>query len=261
MQAVIGKIKEIQTGQVGILVYSTKNGNIVATHNNELYVPLASAAKVAIGFAVAKMVKDKLISWNDTLHHIKFNPNEDSAQLYPHLQGRATLTLSKAVEVMIACHDSYIAHSVVMHCGGWDTVKEYVSTNFSKIHIQENPRDEKNIGELKQVLSLLLHIFQGYKSAPELWEPIISGMVMQQGEYEGIPYYHLAHMTGGLSTATINIGIIGMFHEFPFLYVIGGKDLPNRFDNKEVDETILEALKCLYKEYKMTSETNVVTDN
>ncbi|MFL0403335.1 serine hydrolase [Bacillus nitratireducens] len=261
MQAVIGKIKEIQTGQVGILVYSTKNGNIVATHNNELYVPLASAAKVAIGFAVAKMVKDKLISWSDTLHHIKFNPNEDSAQLYPHLQGRATLTLSKAAEVMIACHDSYIAQSIVIHCGGWDTVKEYVSTNFSKIHIQENPRDEKNIGELKQVLSLLLHIFQGYKSAPELWEPIISGMVMQQGEYEGIPYYHLAHMTGGLSTATINIGIIGMFHEFPFLYVIGEKDLPNRFDNKEVDETILEALKCLYKEYKMTSETNVVTDN
>ncbi|MDR4172374.1 serine hydrolase [Bacillus nitratireducens] len=261
MQDVIGKIKEIQSGQVGVIVYSTKYENIIASYNNELYVPLASAAKVAIGFAVAKMVKDKQINWNDTLHHIKFNPNEDSAQLYPHLQDRATLTLSKAVEVMIACHDSYIAQSIVMHCGGWDTVREYVSTNFSKIHIQENPRDEQNVGELNQVHSLLVHIFQGYKSAPELWEPIISGMVMQQGEYEGIPYYHLAHMTGGLSTATINIGIIGMFHEFPFLYVIGGKDLPNRFDNKEVDETILEALKCLYKEYKMTSETNVVTDN
>ncbi|MGG5737146.1 MULTISPECIES: serine hydrolase [Bacillus cereus group] len=253
MQAVIGKIKEIQIGQVGILVYSTKNGNIVATHNDELYVPLASAAKVAIGFAVAKMVKDKLISWSDKLHHIKYNPNEDSAQLYPHLQDRATLTLSKAVEVMVACHDSYIAQSIVMHCGGWDTIREYVSTNFSKIHIQENPKDEKNIGELKQVLSLLLHIFQGHKSAPELWEPIISGMVRQQGDYESIPYYHLAHMTGGLPTATINIGIIGMFHEFPFLYVIGGKDLPNRFNNKMVDETITEALKCLYKEYKKVS--------
>lgn len=202
MQAVIKKIKEIQIGQVGILVYSTKNGNIVATHNNELYVPLASAAKVAIGFAVARMVKDKQINWNDTLHHIKFNPNEDSVQLYPHLQGRTTLTLSKAVEVMIACHDSYIAHSVVMHCGGWETVRE-------------------NVGELNQVLSLLVHIFQGYKSEPELWEPIINGMVRQQGDYEGIPYYHLAHMTGGLSTAIINIGIIGMFHKFPFLYVIG----------------------------------------
>ncbi|PET93684.1 hypothetical protein CN527_29295 [Bacillus cereus] len=261
MQDVIGKIKEIQSGQVGVIVYSTKYENIIASYNNELYVPLASAAKVAIGFAVAKMVKDKQINWNDTLHHIKYNPNEDSAQLYPHLQDRATLALSKAVEVMIACHDSYIAQSIVMHCGGWDTIREYVSTYFSKIHIQENPRDEQNVGELNQVHSLLVHIFQGYKSEPELWEPIINGMVRQQGEYENIPYYHLAHMTGGLPTATINIGIIGMFHEFPFLYVIGGRDLPNRFDNKEVDETILEALKCLYKEYKMTSEVNVVTDN
>ncbi|WP_212935762.1 serine hydrolase, partial [Bacillus hominis] len=241
--------KEIQTGQVGILVYSTKNGNIVASHNNELYVPLASAAKVAIGFVVAKMVKDKQISWNDTLHHIKFNPNEDSEQLYPHLQGRNTLTLNKAVEVMIACHDSYIAKSIVMYCGGWDTVREYISTYFSKIHIQENPRDEQNVGELNQVLSLLVHIFQGYKSEPVVWEPIINGMVRQQGEYEGIPSYHLAHMTGGLPTATINIGIMGMFHEFPFLYVIGGEDLPNRLENKDVDETITTALKYIYKEY------------
>ena len=65
--------------------------------------------------------------------------------------------------------------------------------------------------------------FQGYKSEAELWEPIISGMVRQQGEYEGIHSYHLAHMTGGLSSAAINIGIIGIFNEFPFLYVIGEK--------------------------------------
>lgn len=66
------------------------------------------------------MVKENKCNWNDILHHVKFNPNEDSAQLYPHLQGRRTLTLSKAVEVMIACHDSYVAQSVVMYCGGWD---------------------------------------------------------------------------------------------------------------------------------------------
>lgn len=140
-----------------------------------------------------------------------------------------------------------------MHCGGWDTVREYISTYFTKIHIQEYPRDEQNVGELNQVHSPLVHIFQGYKSEPELWEPIINGMVRQQGNYEGIPYYHLAHMTGGLPTATINIGIMGMFNEFPFLYVIGGKDLPDRFNNKLVDETIKEALKCLYKEYKRVS--------
>ena len=46
-------------------------------------------------------------------------------------------------------------------------------------------------------------------------------MVRQQGEYEGIHSYHLAHMTGGLSSAAINIGIIGIFNEFPFLYVMG----------------------------------------
>lgn len=78
-------------------------------------------------------------------------------------------------------------------------------------------------------------------------------MVRQQGDYEGIPYYHIAHMTGGLPTATINIGIMGMFHEFPFVYVIGGKDLPDRINNKKVDDTITEALKCMYEEYKKVS--------
>ena len=78
------------------------------------------------------MVKENKHNWNDILHHIKFNPHEDSAQLYPHLQGRTSLTLSQAVEVMIACHDSCVAQSVVMHCGGWDAVKMYAQTYFSK---------------------------------------------------------------------------------------------------------------------------------
>ncbi|OFD78245.1 hypothetical protein BWGOE8_27550 [Bacillus mycoides] len=56
-------------------------------------------------------------------------------------------------------------------------------------------------------------------------------------------------MTGGLPTATINIGIMGMFNELPFLYVIGGKDLPERVHNIEVDETIATALKYIYKAY------------
>ncbi|MBE7098636.1 serine hydrolase [Bacillus cereus] len=249
MQTIIEKMKEMQPGQLGVIVYSTKYDNIIASYNNELYVPLASAAKVAIGFAVANMVKSKQISWNDILHQIKFNPKEDSAQLYPHLQGRDTLSLSKAVEVMIACHDGYIAKAIVMHCGGWDSIRKYVSTYFSKIYVQENPRDEQNVGELNQVHSLLVHIFRGYKSEPELWEPIINGMVMQQGEYEGIPYYHVAHMTGGLPTAIINIGIIGVFNEFPVLYVIGGKDLPYRSEHNEIDEVFAVSLKYIYKEY------------
>ncbi len=100
---------------------------------------------------------------------------------------------------------------------------------FQKFIYKENARDEKNVGELNQVLSLLVHIFQGYKVEPAVWEPIINGMVRQQGDYESIPYFHLAHMTGGLPTATINIGIMGMFNEFPFLYVIGEKIYPSEF--------------------------------
>nr|WP_186793230.1 hypothetical protein [Bacillus cereus] len=40
-----------------------------------------------------------------------------------------------------------------------------------------------------------------------------------------------------------------MFNEFPLLYVMGGKDLPNRRENKEVDEEFAAALKRIYKEY------------
>lgn len=161
METVIQKMKEIQSDHVGIAIYSTKNNRIVASYNSELNIPLASAAKVTIGFVVAQMVKENKCNWDDILHHVKLNPHEDSAQLYPHLQGRRTLTLSKAVEVMIACHDSYVAQSVVMYCGGWDVVKTYAQTYFSKIHIQEDARDEKNVGELNEVLSLLVHIFRG----------------------------------------------------------------------------------------------------
>jgi len=40
-----------------------------------------------------------------------------------------------------------------------------------------------------------------------------------------------------------------MFNEFPLLYVMGGKDLPNRRENKEVDEAFAAVLKYIYKEY------------
>lgn len=39
-----------------------------------------------------------------------------------------------------------------------------------------------------------------------------------------------------------------MFNEFPLLYVMG-KDLPNRRENKEVDEAFAAVLKYIYKEY------------
>ncbi len=134
-------------------IYSTKDNRIVASYNNELNIPLASAAKLVIGFVVTQMVKENKHNWNDILHHIKFNPHEDSAQLYPHLQGRTSLTLSQAVEVMIACHDSCV--TVSCNALWWMGCCENVRTNvLFKIYIQENARDEKNVGELSEVLAL-----------------------------------------------------------------------------------------------------------
>ncbi|HFJ9473341.1 MULTISPECIES: hypothetical protein [Bacillus] len=40
-----------------------------------------------------------------------------------------------------------------------------------------------------------------------------------------------------------------MFNEFPLLYVMREKDLPNRRENKEVDEAFAVVLKYIYKEY------------
>ncbi|WP_410982810.1 serine hydrolase [Bacillus cereus] len=248
MEEVIKKIKEIKSGQVGIVVYSAESQNIVALYNDDVVVPLASVAKIAIGFAVAKMIEEKQVRWSDEIDNIAFSHKEDSKEIYPHLQGRTVLTLRNAVEVMIACHDNFIAQSVVSFCGGWEEVNKRIQSSFSKINITKDPRDAKNVGKLKQVLKLLIRIFQGYESNPVLWEPIINGMVRQQGNYEGILNYHLTHMTGGLPTAFINIGILGTFHENPLLYVIGGMDLPNRYENQEVDSKIIEVLRCLYKE-------------
>lgn len=56
-------------------------------------------------------------------------------------------------------------------------------------------------------------------------------------------------MIGGLFIVIINIGIIGMFNEFLFFYVMGGKDLLNWRENKEVDEVFVVVLKYIYKEY------------
>ncbi|TKI15782.1 hypothetical protein FC683_30670, partial [Bacillus cereus] len=58
METVINKIKEVQSNYVGMEIYSTKNNRIVASYNSELNIPLASAAKLVIGFVVAQMVKE-----------------------------------------------------------------------------------------------------------------------------------------------------------------------------------------------------------
>ena len=119
MNNVIEKLKQIDVGEVGITIYSTKQKKEIASLNSELTVPLASAAKVAIAFCVAKWVEDDVIKWDALVEEVSFNPEEDSKELYPHLQNRPTLSLREAVEVMTDCRDSYIARTIVEFCGGW----------------------------------------------------------------------------------------------------------------------------------------------
>lgn len=249
MQKVIDKLKEIEIGEVGIIVYSNFEKDIVLSLNKELLVPLASSAKVAIAFCIAKFVEEGHFKWNDIVKDIIFNPDEDSNQIYPHFQNRESLALSEAVEVMIACHDSFVANRIVQFCGGWESINNKINSNFMNINVTQNPRDLNNNGKLSEMLELLRIIFQGYKNNPELWIPIINGLVRQRCEVEGIPNHFLNHMTGGLPNIVVDIGIIGEFSQNPLLYVLGAKNLPDRYTEKVADDKILESLKLLYEEY------------
>lgn len=249
MQKVIEKLKEIETGEVGIIIYSNFKQDIVCSLNKDLLVPLASSAKVAIAFCVAKLVEERRYNWNDIVEDICFNPDEDSNQIYPHFQNRETLALSDAVEVMISCHDSFVANRIVQFCGGWENINIKIKSYFNNINITQNPRDLDNNGELAQMLELFRLIFQGYINNPELWVPIVNGLVRQRGEVEGIPTHFLNHMTGGLDNVVVDIGIMGEFSKNPLLYVLGAKNLPNRYTEKVADEKIINALQLLYGEY------------
>lgn len=250
MQKVIEKLNEIESGEIGIIIFSDLKQEIVGSLNEELTIPLASAAKVAIGFCIAKLVEERHYKWNDIVEDIRFNPEEDSNVVYPHFQNRESLALGDAIEVMIACHDSFVASKIVQFCGGWEKINEISKLYFTTINITENPRDIQNSGKLSQLLELLRLIFQGYKTNPALWQPIINGLIRQQGNIEGIPSYLLNHMTGGLDNVVVDLGIIGEFSQNPLLYVLGARDLPNRYIETLADEKIIDAMKLIYEEYR-----------
>ncbi|MBD3843041.1 MAG: serine hydrolase [Campylobacterales bacterium] len=249
MNKVIDKLKEIDTGEVGIEIYTSKGQRKNISFNSELIVPLASAAKVAIGFCVAKWVDDDFFKWDDLVEEVTFNPEEDSKELYPHLQNRESLPLREAVEVMIACHDSDVAKCIVNFCGGWKKLNKSIQSYYPTINITENPRDLENKGQLNSLLEIMIHIFQGYKTQPLLWTPIINGLVRQKGDINHIPPHHLNHMTGGLDNVVIDIGMIGDFNDNPFIYAVGAMNLPDRFNNQAADNKIVEAMNLLYDEY------------
>ncbi|MCF6409537.1 serine hydrolase [Pseudalkalibacillus salsuginis] len=249
MQEVIDKLKEIECDEVGMIIYSTKKENKISVYNSDITVPLASAAKIAVGFCIAKWVEEKLFGWDDIVGDISFNPDEDSKLIYPHFQHRKTLPLRDAVEVMIACHDSFVANRIVQMCGGWKRVNKTIQSYFTDINILQDPFDTDNKGNLTQISELMILIFEGYKNNPELWTPIMNGLVRQQGDIEGIPNHYLNHMTGGLENVIVNIGILGDFNQNPLVYVFGANHLPNRYNNQFADEIINDAIKMLYKKH------------
>lgn len=249
MEKVLEKLEELKSGEVGIIIYSQVKQDIVLSFNKELLVPLASAAKVAIAFCIAKLVEERHYKWTDIVEDIILNPEEDSNEVYPHFQGRENLSLQDAVEIMIACHDSFVAERIVQFCGGWEMINNKIKSYFKNINITQNARDMDNTGELSEMLELLRLIHQGYKTNPGLWNPVINGLVRQRGDIEGIPSRFLNHMTGGLDNVVVDIGIMGEFSKNPLLFVLGAKDLPNRYKEKLADEIIIDAMKLLYDEY------------
>jgi hypothetical protein len=249
LNRVIDKLEEIKIGETGIIIYSTKQQKIQASWNSGLTVPLASAAKVAIGFCMAKWAEEGRVKWDDMVEGISFNPKEDSEELYPHLQKRKSLPLREAVEVMIACHDSYASRSIVNFCGGWAKVNETIQADYPSIHVTEDPRHPENQGKLDEMLHLMNRIFQGYNTTPLLWSPIINGLVRQQGDIISIPSQHLNHMTGGLEHAAVDFGILGDFSEDPYIFAMGAVNLPDRFGNQKADDKMMEAMRLMYGEY------------
>ncbi|WP_113927595.1 serine hydrolase [Bacillus sp. P14.5] len=249
MNQVLDKLNEIQQGRIGINVYCTENTAFLPSINTEMIVPLASAAKIAIGYCAAARVEEGEFNWNDIVDNISFNPSEDSKELYPHFQIRSSLQLSEAVEVMIACHDSFVAGEVVKYCGGWEEVNHTIQAVFPSIQVTDNPRSHENKGKLDEALHLMIHIYEEYTKNPDIWTPVINGLVRQKGEIEGIPSSHLNHMTGGLENVVVDIGIMEAFGEHPLLFALGAVDLPNRFNDETADQKIIEAMKLLYHEY------------
>lgn len=249
MEKVLEKLEELESGEVGIVIYSQVKQDIVLSLNKGLLVPLASAAKVAIAFCIVKLVEERHYKWTDIVEEVILNPEEDSNEVYPHFQSKEKLALQDAVEVMIACHDSFVAERIVQFCGGWEMINNRMKSYFKNINITRNPRDLDNNGELSEMLELLRLIHQGYQTNPDLWIPVINGLVRQRGDIEGIPSHFLNHMTGGLDNVIVDIGIMGEFSKRPILFVLGAKELPNRHKENLADEIIIDAMKLLYDEY------------
>lgn len=249
LQNVLNVLRNLPEGEYGLLVFSQLKQEMIQSINPDLEIPLASAAKLAIAFCVVKFIEEGRYTWNEKVSPMRFDPREDSQELYPHFQQRSSLLLREAVEMMIACHDRFVAQCVVNVVGGWEVVNATLQKYYPTIHVNDDPRDGQNKGQLSEVFELFQTIMRGYTETPELWVPIINGLVRQQDKIEALPAHIINQMTGGLNHAVINIGVIGEFSKHPFLFALGARNLPNRATNTDADESIQEALQLLYDAY------------
>ncbi|WP_349408290.1 serine hydrolase [Pseudalkalibacillus sp. SCS-8] len=235
-------------GQFGTIVYSLGKEEEVCSYNEDLCVPLASAGKIFIGLVIAERVEEGRIAWEQMLNNIAFDPKENSDILYPHLQKRTSLPLRTVVEVMLACHDNYLAKNMVDQLGGWKAFNNKITSVYQSVNLTSDPFEYDNRGSLKDVFSAMLKIYNGYKLKPELYEPIVNGLVRQSEGLGDIPKEHYSHMSGGLPDLLLDTGILGQFTESPYLYVIAGKDLPDRSEHHSADERVIDFLHEIYHE-------------
>ncbi|WP_162038496.1 serine hydrolase [Chengkuizengella sediminis] len=246
-------------GKYGSIVYSTQEKKEVYSSNSDLIVPLASAGKIFIGFAFARWVEEGIFNWNTIIDNIKFDPKEDGHIVYPHLQNRNSLPLHKVIEVMIACHDNFLADCVVSYAGGWTKINEKIRLEFASINLTKNPYSAKNNGNLRDLFLALSAIFYGYQQTPELFAPIISGMIRQQSGLDNIPKEHYTHLGGGLRDLILDVGILGIFTENPVLYVIAGKDVPSRNVSDELVSQFLHEVYCGWMKVRKLTQKELIT--
>lgn len=63
MNNIIDKLNKIELGEAGIIIYSNLNREIACSFKKDLSIPLASAAKVVIGYCVARLVEKNVHKW------------------------------------------------------------------------------------------------------------------------------------------------------------------------------------------------------
>ncbi|MHB1682334.1 MAG: serine hydrolase [Bacilli bacterium] len=202
----LGKLRSLP-GCVGWIVLDA-DGRQLGEWNADEQFPLASAAKLAIGEAIASKVEARELTWDTQIFGLVFDPREDSHVLYPHLQGQRQYTLRRVVEVMIACHDQSCANAIANRVGGWRELSHSIACLAPAIHVDSEPRSEsRNIGRLDAMVGLVQRAITGFQTNCELWEPIVAGLVRQADKTAGIPSYRQWNMTGGLPHALIDVGL------------------------------------------------------